>query len=70
LVEHSLGKGEVTSSILVIGSRDGRTDACLEVVLFVGGTADGQGKAGKGAASAALQRVAMESGFAAEVFES
>jgi hypothetical protein len=23
LVEHSLGKGEVTSSILVIGSRDG-----------------------------------------------
>jgi len=40
------------------------------VVLFVGGTADGQGKAGKGAASAALQRVAMESGFAAEVFES
>ena len=27
LVEHSLGKGEVTSSILVIGSRDSEVSA-------------------------------------------
>jgi hypothetical protein len=35
LVEHSLGKGEVTSSILVIGSRD--RDSGIEIAMMMKG---------------------------------